>query len=69
MRHEHKTVILHRFSGLLRTRVILCLIGMFVMYKQPLIAQYITGLIGMALGVSAIDAYKFSPKKEDSNGQ
>lgn len=49
---------LSRLSGLLRTRVILSLIGLWVMSKHPEIAPWVMGVIGMALGVSAIDAVK-----------
>ena len=47
-----------RLSGLLRTRVLLSLIGLWVMSKHPEIAQWVMGLVGLALGVSAIDAIK-----------
>lgn len=48
----------HHLAGLLRTRVILSAIGLFVIYKQPSIGQWVVALVGMALGVSAIDAVK-----------
>lgn len=53
-----KKVILHRIVGLLRTRVILSLIGLYAMYKQPAIGPWVTGIVGLALGVSAVDAWK-----------
>lgn len=65
---QHLSILLHRLSGLIRTRVILSMIGLYVMYKQPSIAQWVFSIIGLALGVSAIDAYRGHgmPKGNDS---
>lgn len=65
MKQSTLHVIIHRASGLLRTRVILSAVGMYVMYKQPVIAQWVVSLVGLALGVSAIDAYKFKQGEVD----
>ena len=51
-------VILHRMAGLLRTRVILSGVGMVVLCKNPEVGQWVVALVGMALGVSAIDAIR-----------
>lgn len=59
---------LERLSGLLRTRVILSCIGLYVMYKQPSIGQWVVSIVGLALGVSAIDAFKGSKKSGDGDG-
>lgn len=69
MRKLHLSIILHRLSGLIRTRVILSMIGLFVMYKQPAIAQWVMGIIGLALGVSAIDAYKECSKPKENEDE
>lgn len=53
----HLKVALLRLTGLLRARVILSLIGMYAMYKQPSVAHWIFSITGLALGVSAVDAY------------
>ena len=54
------SAVLHRLAGLLRTRVILSAAGLFIIYKQPAIGQWVVILVGLALGVSAIDAVKGS---------
>lgn len=45
-------------SGLLRTRVILSVLGLILVLIRPDQAQWICILVGMSLGVSAIDAMK-----------
>lgn len=55
---KKKGKILHHVTGLFRTRVILAMVGLYAMYKQPAIGPYVVGIIGMALGVSAVDAWK-----------
>lgn len=52
----------HRLSGLLRTRVLLSAAGLFVLYSKPEIGQWVVMLVGLALGVSAIDAIKMGKK-------
>lgn len=69
MKQSQLHILLHRLSGLLRTRVLLSLIGLYAMYKQPLIAQWVVALVGLALGVSAVDAYKNGTRGDDSNGK
>lgn len=55
---EHiKTALIH-LTGLLRTRVIISMVGMMAMCKHPEIAQWIVSICGLALGVSAIDAFR-----------
>jgi hypothetical protein len=51
-----KTV--HHLSGLIRTRVVLALIGMLIVYSKPEAGQWIVSLVGTAAGVSAIDAWR-----------
>lgn len=58
MTHSSLQVVIHRLSGLLRTRVLLSLIGLWIMYKEPTIGPWVVSLIGLALGVSAVDAWK-----------
>lgn len=53
-----------RLAGLLRTRVILSLIGLYVMTQHPEIAQWVVAICGLALGVSAVDAWRY---KQDDN--
>jgi hypothetical protein len=53
-----------RVSGLLRTRVILSIIGLIVMCRNPEIAQWVVAIVGLALGVSAIDAVKDGNRNE-----
>lgn len=50
--------LLHHLSGLVRTRVVLSLFGIWVVYKEPSIGQWVVTLVGMAIGVSAIDAVR-----------
>ena len=58
----HLSILCHRLSGLLRTRVILSLIGLYVLREIPQAGQWVVTLVGMALGVSAIDAWKGNGK-------
>jgi hypothetical protein len=62
----------NRLSGLLRTRVLLSCLGLYVMYKQPSIGQWVVAIVGLALGVSAVDAWKGTGPiyraKDDDNG-
>lgn len=51
-------VVGQRLSGLLRTRVLLSAAGLVMLYVKPEIGQWVVILVGMALGVSAIDAVK-----------
>lgn len=50
--------ILHHLSSLLRTRVIISFVGLWAASKTPEIAPFVLGICGLALGVSAIDAYR-----------
>lgn len=52
----HKAVF--HLTGLLRTRVIICVLGMVLVENRPSAGQWIVSLCGMAVGVSAIDAWK-----------
>ncbi len=52
------TYVLNLLSGLLRTRVLVSTFGMYLIYREPEIGQWVIILVGMALGVSAIDAVK-----------
>lgn len=58
MRQFFLKIILHRITGLFRTRVILSMVGLYAMYKEPSIGPWVTGIVGLALGVSAVDAWK-----------
>lgn len=60
------TVVGHRLAGLLRTRVILSGIGLIVLCKNPGVGQWVVALVGMALGISAIDAIKGKGNGTDS---
>ena len=42
------------------------MIGLYAMYKQPAIGPWVTGIVGLALGVSAVDAWRGG---EDKNGR
>jgi len=57
MKH-HLKEILWRMTGLLRSRVIICMIGLKVMSSQPEIGQWVVAICGMAMGVSAVDAFR-----------
>ena len=61
-------ILLHRLSGLIRTRVIMACLGLYVMYKQPSIGQWVVAIVGLSLGVSAIDAWKGQNPKGPSDG-
>lgn len=54
--HLHKSM--HHIAGLFRTRVVVCIIGLFFVQKTPSAGQWIVSLCGMAVGVSAIGAWK-----------
>jgi len=56
--NEHLKSILVRLSGLLRTRVIMACIGLYVLTVQPSTGQWVAIIVGLSLGVSAIDAMK-----------
>jgi len=47
-----------RLSGLLRTRVVMSCLGLYVLNNQPAAGQWVAVIVGLALGVSAIDAVK-----------
>lgn len=49
---------LYHLTGLLRTRVIICVLGMILVQNKPSAGQWIVALCGMAVGVSAIDSWK-----------
>ena len=48
----------HRLSSLLRGRYIMSLIGMGIIVYKPELGQWIVALVGLSVGVSAIDAIK-----------
>ena len=52
------TLLLLRLSGLLRTRVVMSCVGLWVMHEQPCISQWIVAVVGLSLGISAIEAWK-----------
>ena len=54
----HLSALLHRLSGLVRTRVILSMIGLYAMTKTPEISHDVVVIVGLALGISAIDSIK-----------
>lgn len=56
--NQHLKEVLWRLTGLLRSRVVICMIGLVVMYHRPSIGQWVVTICGMAMGVSAIDALK-----------
>jgi len=56
--NEHIKSTLIRLSGLLRTRVIMSCVGLYVLSEQPEAGQWVAIIVGLALGVSAIDAVK-----------
>lgn len=58
-------VVGQRLSGLLRTRVLLSAAGLVIIYLKPEISQWVVTLVGLALGVSAIDAMKGSKNGTD----
>lgn len=53
-----KEFIKHKITGLLRTRVLLSVFGLILIYNKPNIAQWAVAILGMAMGVSAVDAWK-----------
>ncbi len=55
---QHINKGLYHISGLLRTRVLISLLGMYLVQDHPNSGQWIVSLCGMAIGVSAIDAWK-----------
>ncbi len=56
---------LFHLSGLLRTRVILALIGIAVVCFKPEVGQWVVSLVGMAAGVSAVDAWRCRDGRTD----
>lgn len=64
----HLQILCHRLSGLLRTRVIMACLGLYVMYKQPSIGQWVVAIVGLSLGVSAVDAWKGQNPKGPGDG-
>ena len=66
--NQNLQILLHRMSGLLRTRVIMACLGLYVMYKQPSIGQWVVAIVGLALGVSAIDAWKGQNPRSPKDG-
>jgi len=66
--NKHLEQILWRLAGLFRTRVIVCMVGLAVMNNQPAIGQWVVAICGLALGVSAIDAWKGGGNGSNSGG-
>ena len=64
----HWAILKHRLSGLLRTRVLMSCVGLYIMYKQPSIGQWVVAIVGLALGVSAIDAWKGQNPRGPNDG-
>lgn len=62
--NEHLKIILVRLSNLLRTRIIMSCIGLWVLNNQPASGQWVAIIVGLALGVSAIEAAKEVKKNE-----
>ena len=58
MLEEHLKSALVRLTGLLRTRVIMACAGLYVLNQQPAAGQWVAAIVGLSLGVSAIDAWK-----------
>lgn len=56
--NEHLKLLLTRLSGLFRTRVIMACLGLYVLNSQPSAGQWVAVIVGLSLGVSAIDALK-----------
>ena len=44
--------------GLSRSRYVMSLIGMAIVVWKPELSQWIVALVGLAVGVSAIDAFR-----------
>jgi hypothetical protein len=55
---QHIEQIIWRLTGLLRSRVVICMVGLYVLNNKPEIGQWVVSLCGLALGVSAVDALK-----------
>lgn len=66
--NEHWRKVFWHLTGLVRTRVVICMIGLVVMNHQPSIAQWVVSICGLALGVSAIDAWKGVKYGRDIDG-
>jgi len=56
--NEHVKLMLIRLSGLLRTRVIMSCLGLYVLVRSPEAGEWVAVIVGLALGVSAIDAFR-----------
>lgn len=56
--NDHLKLLLIRLSGLLRTRVIMACLGLYVLHAQPEAGQWVAVIVGLSLGVSAIDALR-----------
>ncbi len=69
MLKQHKHILIQRLVGLLRTRVLISMLGVYVTYSKPEIGQSVCILVGMALGVSAIDAFRQNPPQEPSDDE
>lgn len=56
--NEHVKDVLVRLSRLLRSRVIICMVGLYCVSKQPSAAEWIAVLCGLAIGVSGIEEWR-----------
>ena len=46
-----------RLSRLLRSRVIVCMVGLYAINKEPSAAQWIAIVCGMAIGISGVEEW------------
>lgn len=60
--NPHLSAALWCLTGLLRSRIVVCMVGITYVYHKPEIGQWVVSLCGMALGVSAIDAWRGNGK-------
>ena len=64
--NKHVEELLIRLSRLLRARVIVCMIGLYSISKQPTAAEWIAVVCGLAIGVSGVEEWVNGTKSRDA---
>lgn len=57
--------ILHRIARLLRARVIICIAGLWAVKTTPAVAEWISIICGLALGVSGLEELRYGKNNND----
>jgi hypothetical protein len=60
--------ILHKIARLLRARVIICIAGLWAVKATPSVAEWISIICGLALGVSGLEELRHGKSSNNDKG-